>query len=70
MWEIIDNNGTIHAGNEDEMRKAFDVMTTEAGEYRINHPDEKINKYAELIEKWVTTWDGDLKLIQIHNISR
>ena len=27
MYEIIDNNGVIHSGTEDEMDLAFDVMT-------------------------------------------
>lgn len=58
MWEIIDNNGTIHAGSEDEMRLAFDVML----DYDAYSDQET--------EKWSTEWEGDLKLIQIHHISR
>ena len=58
MWEIIDNNGVIHSGADNVMIHAFDVM--------INP------KYhsKEEIERWMTDWDGDIKLVQIHNISR
>lgn len=68
-WEIIDNNGVIHSGTEEEMIKAFEFMT---------------NDLAALKEKWKGTytmreirnlcleygieWKGDLKLVQVHNI--
>lgn len=58
MWEIIDNNGTIHSGNEDEMRLAFDIMTDNDA-----YSDEEV-------DQWASDWEGDLKLIQIHDISR
>ena len=29
MWEIIDDDGTIHSGSEDEMRRAFECMTAD-----------------------------------------
>ena len=57
MWEIIDDNGTIHNGTEEEMQEAFNVMTNN---------DSERNE----IDKWDTDWTGDLKLIQIHNIYR
>lgn len=62
MWEIIDNNGTIHSGTEEEMREAWDIMNRDI--YSVSEADEV--KYA----KWLTTWTGDLKLIQVHAITR
>lgn len=49
MWEIIDDNGTIYSGNENEMQFKFEEMIAEDS-------DE--------------TWEGDLKLIEVHNIYR
>ncbi|WP_163356515.1 hypothetical protein [Dysgonomonas sp. 25] len=57
MWEIIDNNGTIHSGSEEEMRLAFDIMT-----------DNEAYSEEE-VAQWACGWDGDLRLIQIHAIS-
>lgn len=57
MYEIIDDNGTIHSGSLEEMEIAFDVMTQ--GTYKYSN---------EEVEKYSTTdgeWNGDLKLIQI-----
>ena len=69
MWEIIDDNGTIHSGSEDEMRKAFFVMThlfeTIQEEYELNEDDTK-----SLVDDYPGSWCGDLKLIQIHSIER
>ena len=53
MYEIIDNNGTIHSGNEDEMALAFSVMESPE-DYSQDEQD-----------KYLTDWSGDLKLIQI-----
>lgn len=58
MWEITDRNGTIHSGGEDEMRLAFDIMVDNDA-----YSDEEVRK-------WTCDWVGDLKLIQIHSISR
>ena len=58
MYEIIDNKGTIHSGDEDTMIHAFDVMVN-SDEY----------SKAE-IDEWGEKWDGDLKLIQVINIVR
>ncbi len=53
MYEIIDNNGIIHSGNEEEMTEAFDIMT---------NPD----KYStEDIALYECSWTGDLKLIKV-----
>lgn len=56
MFEIQDNNGVIHSGTREEMELAFKVMSdTSSGT-------------KEQREEWLTEWDGDLKLVQIHNI--
>ncbi len=58
MWEIIDENETIHSGSEEDMNYAFDVMC---------EPDA----YGKPIrEQYTTKWSGDLKLIQIHKTHR
>jgi len=59
MWEIIDDSGTIHSGSEDEMRRVFDIMTN-------------IDLYTrrEIAEWNSEDWDGDLKLIEIHEICK
>lgn len=66
-WEIIDKNGTIHSGKEYEMKKAFDFMTeTEA--FLIDNYGMTKKAVNQLISQWQTDWNGDLKLIQIHQI--
>lgn len=59
-FEIIDDNGTIHSGNEDEMYQAFDVMT---------NSDEYSKKE---IDKWLTATFpfGDLKLVEVKLVYR
>lgn len=52
-WEIIDDQGTIYSGTEDEMRNIFEEIM-ESGLF----DGEKIK------------WHGDLKLIEIHSITR
>lgn len=58
MFEIIDDNGTIHSGCEDEMRTAFDIM---------KNPENHSKQEAF---EWGCKWFGDLKLIQIHEVTR
>ncbi len=58
MWEIIDSNGTIHSGDQTEMEYAFSVMCNP-------------NEYGKPIRKqYSTDWEGDLKLIQVHQIHK
>lgn len=68
-WEIIDDNGCIHSGTEEEMRKGFFVMTslyeTIQDEYELS--DEETQ---ELVDEYPGSWKGDLKLIQIHLIEK
>jgi hypothetical protein len=60
MFEIIDDNGTIHSGGQNEMECAFHIMTTkDESEYS---PEE--------IKKWEFDWSGDLKLIEVHQVTR
>ena len=69
MWEIIDDTGTIHSGNQEEMQKAFDAMTLTmeelSGTYDLNR-----SQAEKLQFDYKTEWSGDLRLIQIHNIHR
>ena len=48
MWEIIDNNGTIYSGNEDEIKIIYEQII------------------EGIIEE---SWNGDLRLTQIHEIN-
>lgn len=68
MWEITDNNGTIHSGTEDEMRDAFSAMEYQS----VNSIKENMgitkSRAKELKDKYVCEWSGDLRLIQIHNL--
>lgn len=56
MFEIQDNNGVIHSGTREEMELAFEIM---------GNPSSFTKKQRE---EWITEWDGDLKLVQIHNV--
>tara|TARA_Y100001938_G_C8040182_1_gene405736 strand:+ start:771 stop:956 length:186 start_codon:yes stop_codon:yes gene_type:complete len=56
MFEIQDNNGVIHSGAREEMELAFEVMC---------HPSSATKEQRE---QYLIEWDGDLKLVQIHNV--
>ena len=56
MWEITDDNGTIHSGSEEEMTKAFSIMTS----------PEDYSK--EEVKEWECSQSGDLRLIQIMDV--
>lgn len=60
MFEIVDDNGTIHSGSQHEMEYAFHVMTSR---------DEDVYSPEE-IKKWEYDWSGDLKLIKVLQVSR
>jgi hypothetical protein len=53
MYEIINDNGVIHSGSEEEMTHAFDVMKSP-----VDYDDEEN-------DKWWTDWSGDLKLVRV-----
>lgn len=68
MWEIVDNNGTIHSGTQPEMQLIWDLITRSIedleSEYRRTYSrDELIQLHLDL----VCDWSGDLKLVEIHN---
>ena len=69
MWEIIDDEGVVYSGTQEEMRKAFDAMTLDytelMGIYNLNSSQAEFLKH-----EWTTDWEGDIKLIQIHEINR
>jgi hypothetical protein len=58
MWKIIDNDGVIYSGTEIEMTRIFDIITNPT----------IYNKST--IKEYQTSWNGDLLLIQVHNIYR
>ena len=58
VWEIQDNNGTIHSGTQEDMEWAWDIMLC-PGDF-----------HGEDVDEWYTTWEGDLKLVEVHNIYR
>ena len=62
--EIIDSNGTIHTGCEEEMRAAFATMTDDADYF-----DTK-KAFKEAKKNYATEWDGDLKLIVVVEVAR
>ena len=68
-WEIIDNNGCIHSGTEEEMRKGFFVMThlfeTIQEAYNLDEDEAQT-----LVDEYPGSWKGDLKLVQIHKIEK
>ena len=49
MWEIIDDNGVIYGGTQDDMTAIFQTA----------HDDDNF-----------TDWDGDLKLVEVHDLIR
>ena len=49
MWEIIDDEGVVYSGTQEEMERVFNRI---------------VNGQIEC------DWTGDLKLIEIHNITR
>jgi hypothetical protein len=69
MYEIIDENGTIHSSKDfDEMKLAFVCMTCDASFIKeMGYAENK--KEALLLQKeYYTSWEGDLKLVKIINI--
>lgn len=62
--EIIDDNGTIHSGSEEEMREAFAAMTDDADYF-----DTK-KAFKEAKKTYATEWSGDLKLIVVVEVAR
>jgi len=82
MWEIIDNKGTIHSGDEEEMREAWRIMLGEVTDPPVDIDDEEENSEEEdeddeemqitqdEKDKWDCDWDGDIKLVEVHEMYR
>lgn len=76
MWEITDDNGTIYSGSESEMREQYALMTHELDNGYEEEPecgwceDEECEYCEGQSEPEDYDWDGDLRLIQVHNIYR
>jgi len=66
MWEIIDNDGVIHSGSESEMRLAFTIMTNSEEE----NEELKDELQESIINDYSTDWNGDLKLIEVHLVTK
>lgn len=54
MWEIQDNNGVIYSGDREEMENIYSILTNPK-----EHDKNEIEHYS-------ITWNGDLKLAEIH----
>lgn len=58
-YEIIDDSGVIHSSTDkEEMQIAFDCM---------KNPDKYDKQEREL---WECDWSGDLKLVEVINVTR
>jgi hypothetical protein len=60
-WAVMDNNGIIHDGPEEEMREAFQVMINDWNGLTGLGTERRI-----LRDKWQIQWVGDLLLVEIH----
>lgn len=70
MWEVTDKTGTIHSGTEEEMKEAFNVMRNHNSIPAIQECyNLSKNDAMALIEKYYTEWTGDLRLVQIHDVT-
>ena len=66
MWQVIDKNGVLYSGSESDMKEAYTAMTSD------NQFDASLTEveFKELKSKYPKdSWEGDLKLIQIHNVA-
>lgn len=69
-WKIIDDNSTIHSGNEYQMKRAFMFMTNDMETLKLLLPDERTDIIKTNINFWESDWEGDLELVQIHEAYR
>jgi hypothetical protein len=70
MYEIVDDNGTIHSSSDkSEMVEAFDSMTMCLRDFARNY-SYAIGLARETKEQYDSDWEGDLKLIKVINVSR
>jgi hypothetical protein len=70
-WEIIDSKGTIDSGTQEEMQFIWDCNTRSItdlyNEYAHTYSKAKV-KY--MFSKNQRRWTGDLKLIEVHAITK
>ena len=84
MFKIIDANGTIFSGNEDDIRITFRIITEEVktclccgardeieGEFEGTNCFNCGSNENELQSNPdMIRWDGDLELIEVHSVYR
>lgn len=70
MWEIIDADGVIHSGTEDEMQIAFEFMTKDLPFLKAQYPKMTMREIRNKCHEVDYPWRGELKLIQIHAIHK
>lgn len=61
---IIDDNGVIHSGSEEEMNIAFNAMC--GNEDCFNTKKE----YKAAVKEYKTEWSGDLRLVEVKAVAR
>lgn len=62
-YKIIDNQGTIHSGSEEEMTLAYDIMTLSEEEIKeIYEFDDE--EYEKQCNEFKIDWTGDLELLE------
>lgn len=70
-WNIIDDTGVIHSGSEEEMKLAFEFMSTGLSELKARYKGNyTMRQIRNMCNEYGLQWDGDLKLIEIHAITR
>jgi hypothetical protein len=73
MWEVQDDNGTLHAGNEAQMRLAYEVMKAENPYVYVDNqmaldPNQIEEELFDIAAEWHVPFRGSLKLVQIVEI--
>lgn len=62
MFEIIDSNGVIHSGSNEEMEVAFAAMIDNVDYF------ETKKQYKAARKQYAKEWDGDLKFIEVLDV--
>ena len=67
IWQIIDSNGVIESGTQQEMEIIWDYSTMDLPDLcEKNEHIKRSTLKAKVADNAITSWVGDLKLIQIH----
>lgn len=70
-WEIRDETGVIESGTQEEVQLKWDLMTRTledlSGEYRHTYT---LKRLKELKKECLDTWEGDIELLEVHEIYR